>query len=88
MATKFVDTNIFIYAVGTAHPMKRVCALLIEKIARQDIDVVTDTEVLQEVLYRFWKQGKAERGMITYNRIVDLMQNILPVSREDLGCSG
>jgi len=41
------------YAVGTEHPLKKPCLEIICKISKGDITAVTDTEVFQEVAYRY-----------------------------------
>jgi len=50
----FIDANVIMYTVGKEHKYKRPCSLLVERIAKENITVASDTEVLQEILYRYW----------------------------------
>lgn len=54
----FIDTNILMYAVGSEHPLKQPSLNILKKISDGDIMAVTDTEVFQEVAYRYWSQRK------------------------------
>lgn len=54
----FLDTNILMYAVGSDHPLKKPCIKILEKVSQGEIIAVTDTEVFQEVAYRYWAQNK------------------------------
>jgi uncharacterized protein len=54
----FIDTNIVMYAAGKEHPYKDACARVISQLAdgsfHRDIGTpITDTEVFQEILYRY-----------------------------------
>ena len=58
MPPLFVDTNVFIYAVGRDHPMKRPCVHVIKRIRDGGIVAVINTEIIQEILYRFRAIGQ------------------------------
>jgi uncharacterized protein len=47
-----VDANIPMYLVGGAHPNKDAARRLLEDAIRRDFRLVTDAEVLQEILRR------------------------------------
>lgn len=48
MAPLFLDSTIFLYAMGTEHPEKAPSIRLLELIADGSIEGVTSTEVLHE----------------------------------------
>ncbi len=56
-----LDSNIFMYAAGVAHPNKKTVFNYWKNRIR-DIDAVIDAEVLQEILHRYrsihrWEDG-------------------------------
>lgn len=60
MASTFVDTNIFVYAVGRAHPLRdKAQQLLRERLERQ-VPMATSAEVLQELLHVYLPVGRLE----------------------------
>ena len=53
-----VDSNILMYAAGADHPNKAPSIRFLEKVAREQMDVALDAEVLQEILYRYRAIGR------------------------------
>lgn len=49
----FVDSNIPMYLVGAPHPHKDSARRLLEQTVAQGEVLVTDAEVLQEILHRY-----------------------------------
>ncbi len=47
----FVDTNVFMYAVGRSHPLKGDARAFFEQAFEQERTLVTSTEVLQEFMH-------------------------------------
>jgi len=80
----FLDTSIIMYAVGKEHHYKESCVAIIEKIARQKLEVVTDSEVFQEILYRYSHIGQKEKGISVARDMLILIGNVIPVKREDV----
>ena len=48
-----VDSNIPMYLVGAPHPHKSDAQQLLEKLVSERRPLVTDAEVLQEILHRY-----------------------------------
>jgi uncharacterized protein len=48
----FIDSNIPMYLVGARHPHKVDAQRLLENLLSERVRLVTDTEVLQEILHR------------------------------------
>lgn len=48
-----VDTNVPMYAGGVDHPLREPSRRVVLAIVGGTIDVVTDSEVPQEILYRY-----------------------------------
>jgi uncharacterized protein len=49
----FVDSNIPMYLVGVGHPNKATAQILLESLIAKGERLVTDAEVLQEILHRY-----------------------------------
>ena len=52
MSTVFVDSNIPMYVIGGEHPNRSVAQRLVSDAAMAQHRLVTDAEVLQEILHR------------------------------------
>lgn len=51
--TVFVDTNVFVYAVGRVHPLREPARRLLADSAARGETLVTSVEVLQELLHLY-----------------------------------
>ncbi len=80
----FVDSNIFMYAVGAEHPHKQPCLDFFASAARGAEDLAVSVEVLQEILYRFWAIKKMKHGLELFDYARRLSDWILPVGDEDI----
>ena len=49
----FVDTNVFMYAVGREHPLRRPAREFLERSVERRSRLVTSAEVLQELLHAY-----------------------------------
>ena len=72
----FVDTNIFVYAVGRPHPMRGPARQLILDAARGSEALVTSCEVLQELLHIYVPVERLETldkaWTLATSRVVDI----------------
>lgn len=59
----FIDTAIPLYAAGREHPLKAGCVNILLSVAKAELDAYTDTEVFQEILYRYFSMGKRAIGL-------------------------
>lgn len=84
MKTYFLDTSIVMYAVGKEHFYKKSCAAIIEKIAKGELQSATDSEVFQEILYRYSHIGQKEKGISVANDLLILLGDVIPIKREDI----
>jgi len=79
----FIDANLIIYAIGRAHPLREPCKKFLEKIKSRKILGVTNTEVLQEILYRYFSTERKTLGEIAYQSMVELCTDIFAVKAAD-----
>lgn len=56
----FVDSNIPMYLIGAAHPHKAEAQVILERLIAAGQRLVTDAEVLQEILHRYTAIEKRE----------------------------
>ena len=75
----FLDANVIMYSLGSSHPCKEPCKSILAKIKSGEIRAVTNTEVLQEILYRYFSIGKPDIAEIGYASMIRLCLTILPV---------
>ena len=75
----FIDTNLIMYSIGGPHPLREPCKKLLEKIKSREILGVTNTEVLQEILYRYFSMGRGTLGEIAYQSMIEFCTDIFPV---------
>ena len=80
----FVDANVPMYAVGTAHPLKQPCVDFLEAVARGEIAALTDAEVLQEILHRYSALDQRERAIEVVQLFVKVVPVVLPITLADV----
>ena len=49
----FIDSNVPMYVVGRAHPLKGVAERLLQDAVAAEQRLVTSAEVMQEILHRY-----------------------------------
>ncbi len=54
----FVDTNVFMYAVGGAHPLRAEARRQLFDAVERETPLVTSAEVLQEMLHAYLAVGR------------------------------
>jgi predicted nucleic acid-binding protein len=80
----FIDSNIPMYAAGKEHPSKKPSINLLRRVARGELDAVTDAEVFQEILHRFSAIGRLEAGIRLFDAFEMVIGEVLPVELEDV----
>lgn len=84
MPTVFLDTNVFLYAIGAQHPLKAASRRVLERIGDGELDAVTSTEVVQEILHVLLRRGLRETGLQLARHTIELLGGLLPVTQADL----
>lgn len=80
----FVDTNIIMYALGKEHPLRSPCRKYLESIKNGEIVVVTNTEVLQEILYRYFSIQMPAMAEKTCIAMKVFCKRIYPVTLDEI----
>jgi predicted nucleic acid-binding protein len=79
----FIDGNLIMYSIGGPHPLREPCEKFLEKIKSGEILGVTNTEVLQEILYRYFSIERRTLGEIAYQSMIEFCTDIFPVKIVD-----
>lgn len=74
-----VDSNIPMYLVGTSHPHKADAERLIEDLVRRQERLVTDAEVLQEILHRYVAIDRRAAIQPAFDALLGIVDEVLPV---------
>ena len=79
----FLDTNLIMYSLGAPHLLKGSCQRVLEKVKSGAILSVTNTEVLREILHRYFSLEKPEIAEAAYSSLVRLCIHVFPVMLRD-----
>lgn len=81
----FIDTCIPIYAAGGEHPLKAGCVDILASAAEGKLDAYTDSEVFQEILYRYFIINRRNTGLEVFDLFSRIMFGaVLPVRYRDV----
>ena len=80
----FVDSNIPMYIVGAPHPNKELARHLLERAIVDGERLVTDAEVLQEILHRYVAINRRDAIGPAFDAIIGVVDAVLPVERSDV----
>jgi uncharacterized protein len=76
-----VDSNVPMYMVGGPHVHKSDAQRLLEKFISERQSLVTDAEVLQEILHRFGAIQRRDAIQPAFNALLGVVEEVLPVDR-------
>jgi predicted nucleic acid-binding protein len=80
----FIDSNITMYLVGAAHPHKVDAQRLLEQLIAKDERLVTDAEVLQEILHRYAAIDRRDAIQPAFDAIVGIVDEIYAIEAADV----
>jgi hypothetical protein len=76
-----VDSNIPMYLVGSPHPHKADAQRLLEKLITDRERLVTDAEVLQEILHRYVAIDRRDAIQPAFDALLGLVDQVLSVDQ-------
>lgn len=76
-----VDSNVPMYLVGGPHVHKSDAQRLLEKFISERQSLVTDAEVLQEILHRFGAIQRRDAIQPAFNALLGVVDAVFPVDR-------
>lgn len=72
------------YLVGAPHPRKAEAQILVERLAAAGERLVTNAEVLQEILHRYAAIDRRSAIEPTMKLILDLVDEVFPIEKADV----
>lgn len=72
------------YAIGKDHAAKSACIGALKQVEGGAIQVVTNVEVFQELLHRYYSLGRYEVAAQAFTNLKALCEQVLPVLESDL----
>jgi predicted nucleic acid-binding protein len=80
----FVDSNIPIYLIGAPHPHKTEAQLILERLIAAGKRLVTDAEVLQEILHRYTAIDRRDAIGPALKATLDIVDEVFPIEKSDV----
>jgi hypothetical protein len=80
----FIDSNIPMYLLGSDHPHKADARILIERLIAAGQRLVTDAEVMQEIIHRYVAIRKREIIAPAFRLMLDLVDEVFPVEQSNV----
>ena len=80
----FIDSNVPMYLVGAEHPHKIDAQRMLERCIADDERLVTDAEVLQEILHRYAAIGRKDAISLAFQAILGVVDEVFAVELRDV----
>jgi predicted nucleic acid-binding protein len=75
----FVDSNVPMYLIGAAHPHKVEAQRLLERCVVERQRLVTDAEVLQEILHRYVAIDRRDAIQPAFDSLLGIVDEVFPI---------
>jgi len=72
------------YLIGAPHPHKSEAQVLLERLIAARQRLVTDAEVLQEILHRYTAIGKRDAIGPAFQVVLDIVDDVLGIEKADV----
>jgi len=82
-----LDSNVPMYLVGAEHPHKVDARRLLERVIAENQRLVTDAEVLQEILHRYVAINRRDAIQPCFNVVLEIVDEVLPVTLETISAA-
>ena len=76
-----VDSNIPMYLIGAPHPHKADAQRLLERLVSDQQRLVTDAEVLQEILHRYGAIDRRDAIQPAFDALMGVVDQVLPIDQ-------
>lgn len=74
-----IDSNIPMYLAGAAHPHKSDAQRTLERLVTERQRLITDAEVLQEILHRYMPVNRREAIQPAFDALPGIVDEVLPI---------
>lgn len=82
-----LDSNVPMYLIGAEHPHKVDARRLLERIIAEKHRLVTDAEILQEVLHRYVAINRRDAIQPCFNVVLEIVDEVMPVTLETVSAA-
>jgi predicted nucleic acid-binding protein len=79
-----VDSNVPMYLVGAEHPHKFDARRLLESVISRGERLVTNAEVLQEILHRYSAIGRLDAIQPAFHALLGVVDEVFPIDEQDV----
>ncbi len=79
-----LDSNVPMYLVGGPHPHKAVAQRILERSISEAERLVTDVEVLQEILRRYVAINRRDAIQPAFDALLGVVDEVFPVELQDV----
>lgn len=80
----FLDSNVPMYLVGADHPNKQVARRILERLVAGEERLVTDVEVVQEILHRYTAINRRDAIPPCVDALLELTDDVYEIRLEDV----
>ena len=80
----FVDSNIPMYLIGAAHPHKTEAQMILERLIAAGERLVTDAEVLQEILHRYTAIDRRKAIPAAMEVTLGIVDEVISIEKADV----
>jgi predicted nucleic acid-binding protein len=80
----FIDSNIPMYLIGAPHPNKDAARRLLEACIERSERLVSDAEVLQEILHRYGALRRRDAIQPAFNALLGVVDEVFPIEAQDV----
>jgi hypothetical protein len=80
----FVDANIPMYLVGRPHPHKLDAQVTVERLIGERQQLVTSSEVFQEVMHRYVSAGRRDWVGVAFDALEEIVDDVLALEKDDV----
>jgi uncharacterized protein len=79
-----IDSNVPMYLIGADHPNKEAARRLLERAVGGQAPLVTDAEVLQEILHRYVAIRRLDAIERAFAALLGIVREVLPIELADV----
>ena len=79
-----LDSNVPMYLVGAPHPHKTEAQILLERLVASGERLVTDAEVLPEILHRYTALNRRDAITPAIQATLDIVDDVFPIEKVDV----
>ena len=80
----FIDSTFPMYLIGAPHPNKDAARRLLEACIERSERLVSDAEVLQEILHRYGAIRRRDAIQPAFNALLGVVDEVFPIEAQDV----